>query len=55
MEIEREDEIGQLGTWFNRFVSRIHDTIVQVGMATREVAGAATEIAAGQCEAGFIT
>ncbi len=44
--VNSEDEIGQLGKWFNRFVARIHDTIVDVDRASAEVAAAATEIAA---------
>ena len=40
------DELGQLGTWFNRFVGRIHDMVVELGGVSHEVASAATEIAA---------
>lgn len=40
------DEIGQLGTWFNTFVTKIHDVIVEVTGSAGEVAAAATEIAA---------
>ncbi|QDU34051.1 Methyl-accepting chemotaxis protein PctB [Poriferisphaera corsica] len=43
---ERKDEIGELGRWFNTFVSKIHDTIAEVSNATTDVSGAATEIAA---------
>ena len=43
---DRKDEIGELGRWFNTFVSKIHDTIAEVSNATTEVSGAATEIAA---------
>ncbi|MBX3317600.1 MAG: methyl-accepting chemotaxis protein [Phycisphaeraceae bacterium] len=46
VEVKSEDEIGQLGRWFNTFVEKIHDVIYEVSSATRDVAGAATEIAA---------
>jgi len=42
----RADEIGDLGKWFNIFISRVHDLIVSFSGAANEVAGAATEIAA---------
>jgi len=41
----RADEIGELGRWFNRFIEKIHDVIVEVRLTTTEVAGASTEIA----------
>jgi methyl-accepting chemotaxis protein len=46
VQVAGKDEIGQLGSWFNRFVEKIHDTIVDVDRASSEVAAAATEIAA---------
>jgi methyl-accepting chemotaxis protein len=42
----RTDEIGELGKWFNTFITRVHDLIVSFSGAAHEVAGAATEIAA---------
>jgi methyl-accepting chemotaxis protein len=45
IDIKGDDEIGQLGRWFNMFVQRVHDVIVTVNQATNEVASAATEIA----------
>ncbi len=42
----RNDEIGELGKWFNTFVTRVHDLIVSFAGAAHEVAGASTEIAA---------
>ncbi len=42
----RNDEIGELGRMFNRFVNRIHDLIVSFAGASQEVASASTEIAA---------
>ncbi len=46
LNINRKDEIGQLGHWFDTFVTRIHDTICEVAGSTHEVASAATQIAA---------
>jgi methyl-accepting chemotaxis protein len=43
---DRKDELGLLGKWFNLFVQKIHDTMVDVNRASDEVASAATEIAA---------
>ncbi len=42
----RRDEIGQLGKWFNAFVTKIHDVIAEVADATSDVAAASIEIAA---------
>ena len=50
VEVNSGDEIGQLGTWFNTFVTRIHDVIAQVSNNANEVAAAATEIAASSEE-----
>jgi len=46
VDVSSNDEIGQLGTWFNGFVTKIHDVIAEVAGATSEVAAASTEIAA---------
>jgi methyl-accepting chemotaxis protein len=50
IDVTSEDEIGQLATWFNQFVGKIHDVIVEVAGSTREVASAATQIAASSEE-----
>ena len=50
VEVNSEDEIGELGKWFNTFVQKINDVIAEVGGVTREVAAAATEIAASSDE-----
>ena len=34
---DRRDELGELGKWFNRFVSRIHDVVVGVRIAAEDV------------------
>ena len=46
----RKDELGELGMWFNTFVERIHDVIVEVRGTTQQVASAATEISASSEE-----
>lgn len=43
---ERQDELGELGRWFNRFVQNVHNIIAEVGTNAEEVSAAATEIAA---------
>lgn len=50
IEVNSEDEIGQLGKWFNMFVEKIHNIIAEVGSVTRDVASAATQIAASSEE-----
>lgn len=42
---DRRDEIGELAGWFNTFVRRVHDVIVDVARSTNEVAAAASRIA----------
>ena len=42
----RTDELGKLGSHFNRFVLRLNDLLIEVSKSTTDVAGAATEIAA---------
>ena len=46
VEVNRQDELGDLGEGFNTFISCIHDLIVSVAGAANEVASASTEIAA---------
>ncbi len=46
IEMNRRDEFGTLGGFFNTFITRIHDVIAEVSGVTREVASAASEIAA---------
>jgi len=50
LHIKRADEIGQLGHWFDTFVDSLHDIISRVSGVTREVAAAATQIAASSEE-----
>lgn len=50
VEVNSQDEIGQLGGWFNQFVAKIHDVVAEVSSTTRDVASAATEIAASSEE-----
>ena len=46
LSLERKDEIGRLGHWFDCFVENIHGIISDVRHSSEGVAGAATEIAA---------
>jgi methyl-accepting chemotaxis protein len=46
IEVRSNDELGQLGHWFNAFVQRIHDVIAEVAGSSRDVASASTQIAA---------
>ena len=46
----RSDEIGELGKWFNTFMTRVHDLVASFSGAAHEVAGAATQIAASSEE-----
>jgi methyl-accepting chemotaxis protein len=46
----RQDELGEVGKWFNAFVSKVQNTVRDLAGATQEVAGAATEIAASSEE-----
>jgi methyl-accepting chemotaxis protein len=50
IQVNSEDEIGQLGKWFNTFVAKIHDVIYDTAGTAREVASAATQIAASSEE-----
>jgi len=46
VEVNSNDEIGQLGSWFNKLVTKMHEVIGEVASASSEVAAASTEIAA---------
>ncbi|MEM6506896.1 MAG: methyl-accepting chemotaxis protein, partial [Planctomycetota bacterium] len=46
IEVKNDDEIGQLGNWFNQLVGKMNDVIGEVASASSEVAAASTEIAA---------
>jgi methyl-accepting chemotaxis protein len=50
VELLTEDEVGQLGQWFNIFMERIQGIIRDVAATAQEVAGAAHEIAASSEE-----
>lgn len=56
LDLKRGDEIGQLGHWFDFFVTNLHGIISNVSGVTREVAAAATQIAASseQMSAGLV-
>lgn len=50
LSLDRTDEIGTLGKWFDTFLDSLHGIIGDVAGVTQEVAGAATEIAASSEE-----
>ena len=46
LEIKTHNEVGQLATWFNAFVSRVHTLVHSTSRAADEVASAAARVAA---------
>jgi methyl-accepting chemotaxis protein len=54
LEVSSKDEIGELATWFNTFIEKLHDIISQVAANTEQLASAANEISssAEQLSAG---
>lgn len=50
MNIVREDEIGKLAHWFDKFMDNMQGIVKNVAGATNDVAAAATEIAASSEE-----
>jgi methyl-accepting chemotaxis protein len=50
VQVRSRDEIGQLATWFNTFIERMHDVMVEVSGNTNNVAAASTQIAASSEE-----
>ncbi len=57
LSLNRGDEIGRLGHWFDVFLGNLHGIMKEVDGATQEVAGASTQIAASaeQMAAGLGT
>lgn len=47
MEVKSKDEIGELSTWFNLFMDKLHDIISQVKQSSNLVATAANETSMG--------
>ncbi len=47
---DHRDELGELGKWFNRFVSKIHDVMVGVRVAAEDVAVSSKRITASNNE-----
>ena len=50
MQVETEDEVGELANAFNRFVSSLNTTISEVRASTETIAAASSEIAAGNLD-----
>lgn len=53
--VNGDDEIAELSSWFNKFVDKIHDIIVQVSNAATGVAKASHELSATADEVGKVT
>ncbi|QNN21219.1 HAMP domain-containing protein [Planctomycetales bacterium ZRK34] len=50
VDASSSDELGDLARWFNTFVEKIHNIILEVAGATQEVSSAATQIASSSEE-----
>jgi len=50
IEIDQQDEVGDLARWFNQFMDKLHDIIAQVATNTEMLASAATEISSASEE-----
>ncbi len=48
--VKTKDEIGELGTWFNTFVEKLHGIIADVVGNASKLAGASVELAASSIE-----
>lgn len=46
LNLTQRDEIGELGQWFDTFVEKIHDIVVQISHTALNVASASEEMAA---------
>jgi len=46
LNLTHKDEIGELGKWFDTFVEKIHDIVVQISHTALNVASASEEMAA---------
>ncbi len=47
VDVDSNDEIGELGSWFNKFADNIHDLVVQVLVASENLAQAVQQISSG--------
>jgi methyl-accepting chemotaxis protein len=45
IEIQTRDEVGETAQWFNVFIGKIHDLVVQVKAAVAQTGGAANQLA----------
>lgn len=46
VHVDRQDELGELAGWFNRFIALVHDIVAEVAATSTSVAAAAAQIAA---------
>jgi methyl-accepting chemotaxis protein len=47
IEVNSNDELGDLGHWFNVFVDKIHSIVAQIASAATDVSSTSEELAAG--------
>jgi len=50
LEEDRSDELGELSSWFNRFVERLEHTIQNLNQSSQQIAGASAQVASGSRE-----
>jgi len=50
LEVDSNDEIGDLAKWFNIFIDKLHDIIGRIATNTEQLASAATEISSSSEE-----
>ena len=50
VQVETQDEIGELGLWFNKFVEGLHDIILQIRGLTHELADGSRRAKEGSSE-----
>jgi methyl-accepting chemotaxis protein len=50
LNAENKDELGELALWFNQFVEKLHDIVLQVKESSTNVAAGSNQIATGNQE-----
>jgi methyl-accepting chemotaxis protein len=47
LKADNNDELGELAKWFNQFVEKLHDIVIQVQASSENVAAGSSQIASG--------
>jgi methyl-accepting chemotaxis protein len=47
LEADSKDELGELANWFNVFIGKLHDIVLQIKESSENVASGSTQIASG--------